>query len=112
VQNTLTYFTRNKIKLGFIIAGSQTWKFELENNPSMSGSYYRIDEIPILTEEDAVEAIKRRINLYQAELTQPITIDENSLRKSFQVLSGRLPNPVNFRDFISHVRRRLDFNKF
>lgn len=111
-QNTLTYFTRNKIKLGFIIAGSQTWKFELENNPSMSGSFYRIDEIPILTEEDAVEAIKRRINLYQAEVKQTMSIDENSLRKSFQVLSGRLPNPVNFRDFISHVRRRLDLNRF
>ncbi|MHB8397139.1 MAG: AAA family ATPase [Thermoplasmataceae archaeon] len=112
IQNTLTYFTRHKVKLGFIVAGSPYWKFELENNPSMSGSYYRIDEIPVLTEEDATDAIKRRMNLYQTEVSQAITIDEGSLRKSFQVLSERLSNPVTFRDFISHVRRRLELNKF
>lgn len=112
IQNTLTYFTRNQIKLGFVIAGSPYWRFELENNPSMSGSYYQIDEISILTEEEATEAIKKRMNMYQTESPHAITIDEGSLRKSFQVLSGRLPNPVTFRDFISHVRRRLGRNKF
>lgn len=112
IQNVLSYFTRHIVKLGFIIAGTSRWKTELENNPSMSGSYYEIDEMPILTEEEAIEAIKRRMNLYQAEIKQAITIDENSLRKSFQVLSGRLPNPVTFRDFISHVRRRLKDNEF
>lgn len=112
IQNTSTYFTRNKVKVGFFIAGSPYWKRELENNPSMSGSYYEIDEIPILTEEYAVESIKRRINLYQPEGSQALTIDESSLRKSFQVLNGRLSNPVTFRDFISHVRKRLELNKF
>ena len=112
IQTISEFFIKNGVKIGFFIAGSPLWNIVLESKPSLSGSYYRTDIIPLLTEEYAIEAIKRRINFYQTETLQPITIEDSGLRKSFQVLSERLQKGITFRDFITHVRRRLELNNF
>ena len=112
IQNISEFFIRNNVKIGFFIAGSLLWKEVLERKPSLSGSYYRTDTIPLLTEDFAIEAIKRRINFYQTKTQQPITIEDGGLRKSFQVLSERLQKGITFRDFITHIRKRLELNNF
>ena len=112
VQNIQEYISTKNVKIGFFIAGSPLWETELERQPSLSGSYYSKDNVPVLTEEYAIEAIKKRISLYPSGNGQPITIDTDALRQTFKVLSGRLKKGVTFQDFLDHIRERLEVNKF
>lgn len=112
VQNILEYFINGWVKIGFMIAGSPLWERELERQPSLSGSYYSKDTVPVLTEEYAIEAIDRRINLYPSKSMETITIDKGAMRKAFEVLSQRLKRGLTFRDFLDHVRQRLEVNEF
>ena len=68
--------------------------------------------MPVLTEEYAIEAIEKRISLYPSGNIQPITIDKSALRQTFSVLSERLKKGVTFRDFLDHIRERLEVNQF
>jgi energy-coupling factor transporter ATP-binding protein EcfA2 len=112
IQNIQEYISTKGVKIGFFIAGSPLWESELERKPSLSGSYYRKDNVPVLTEEYAVEAIEKRISLYPSGNIQPITIDKSALRQTFKVLSERLKKGVTFRDFLDHIRERLEVNQF
>lgn len=112
IQNIQEYISIKGVKIGFFIAGSPLWESELERKPSLSGSYYSKDNVPVLTEEYAIEAIEKRISLYPSGNIQPITIDKSALRQTFKVLSERLKKGVTFRDFLDHIRERLEVNQF
>ena len=112
IQNVLEYFSNHSIKIGFFISGSPLWDNELSKKPSLSGSIYRKDTIPILTEDYAIEAIERRINLYHTNEPQGLTVDRKSLQRAFVILGDRLRKVVTFRDFLDHIRERLEINEF
>ena len=90
-----------------LVAGSLEWEVELTANPSLSGSFYRIEKIPVLSEENAVEAAIRRIYSFLTPNAPRPTVVREPLRQAFRVLSTRLLNPPTFRDYLDHVRDRL-----
>ena len=112
IQNVSEYFSQKDIKIGFFIAGSLLWDSELKNKPSLSGSYYRQESIPPLTEELAVDAINRRINLYSGEEPSLMIIERKGLINAFNILKNRLNKGITFRDFLDHIRERLELNQF
>lgn len=112
IQNISEFFASKGIKLGFFIAGSLLWETHLSNRPSLSGSYYRMESIPPLTEEFAIDAVNRRIKLYSSDMPNLITIEEQGLRKAFHILEKRLDKGITFRDFLDHIRDRLELNQF
>lgn len=95
------------VSCAIFVAGSLSWEAELTNNPSLSGSFYRVDRIPPLTEESAVEAVVRRIHSFVPAGKPAPTIVKAPLRTAFRVLSQRLPHPPTFRDYLDHVRDRF-----
>lgn len=112
IQNVSEYFSQKEIKIGFFIAGSLLWESELKNKPSLSGSYYRQDSIPPLTEEFAVDAINRRISLYSESEPDLMVIERKGLINAFNILKDRLNRGITFRDFLDHIRERLELNQF
>lgn len=112
IQNISEYYSQRSIKIGFFIAGSLAWESELKNKPSLSGSYYRQESIPPLTEDFAVEAINRRINLYSGAEPSLMIIERKGLINAFNILKNRLNRGITFRDFLDHIRERLELNQF
>lgn len=112
IQNLSEFFSQKDIKIGFFIAGSLLWESELKNKPSLSGSYYRQESIPPLTEEFAVDAINRRINLYSGSEPSLMVIERKGLINAFNILKNRLNKGITFRDFLDHIRERLELNQF
>ena len=112
IQNVSEYFSQKDIKIGFFIAGSLLWESELKHKPSLSGSYYRQESIPPLTEDLAVDAINRRINLYSGSEPSLMIIERKGLINAFSILKNRLNKGITFRDFLDHIRERLELNQF
>ena len=112
IQNVSEYFSQKDIKIGFFIAGSLLWESELKHKPSLSGSYYRQESIPPLTEDLAVDAINRRINLYSGREESLMIIERKGLINAFNILKNRLNKGITFRDFLDHIRERLELNLF
>ena len=112
IQNISEYYAQRDIKIGFFIAGSLLWESELKNKPSLSGSYYRKESIPPLTEDFAVDAINRRIKLYSGSEPSLMTIEKKGLINAFNILKSRLNKGITFRDFLDHIRERLELNLF
>lgn len=112
IQNVQEFFQNHKIRVGFVIAGSPLWEDKLASRPSVSGSFYRRDEIPPLPEDAAVEAVERRIRAFTPEGRSPPKIRRDGLRKAFRVIERREPRPVTFRAYLDHVRGRLEAREF
>ena len=112
IQNVQEYFGKRRIKIGFLIAGSQLWSTELERTPSLSGSFYKIETIPPLVEDYALAAVEKRITSFVKDSAKAPKIRRESLRSAFLVLSQRLLHPMTFRDFLDHIRERLEARDF
>lgn len=112
IQTVQEFFEQGDIRVGFIVAGSPLWEKEMTLRPSLSGSFYRRDRIPPLTEDAAVDAVERRIQTYSAEGTPRVRIRRDSLRQAFRLLSQRLPRGLTFRDFLDHIRGRLEAKQY
>lgn len=107
LQNFQERIANSGILCGMLVAGSLGWETELHSNPSLSGSFYKIEKIPTLAEESAVEAVIRRIHSFvPAGKPQPSIVKER-LREAFRILSKRLLIPPTFRDYLDHVRDRF-----
>jgi len=107
LQNFQERVAHHGLACGILVAGSLAWEQELTTDPSLSGSYYKIEKIPVLSEESAIEAVVRRIySFVPPGIPQP-TITKENLREAFRVLSGRLLHPPTFRDYLDHVRDRF-----
>jgi len=112
IQNVQEFFQQKQTRIGFLIAGSPLWQTELDRVPSLSGSFYRKDVIPPLTEDYAIEAVERRIRSFVSTSAPPPKIRRESLRMAFKVLSQRLLIPITFRDFLDHIRQRLESRSY
>jgi hypothetical protein len=107
LQTLQERFELRKVRVGILVAGSTRWETELRSNPSLSGSFYSIDRIPDVSEDQAVEAVIRRISSFTSEGSAPPTIIRAPLRTAYQVLVQRLLRPPTFRDYLDHVRDRF-----
>jgi hypothetical protein len=112
IQNVQEYFQYRAVPMGLLVAGSPLWEREFERVPSLSGSYYRKDSIPPLAEDAAVDAVERRIQFFARDPATPPKIDSEGLRLAYRVLAQRIPRPLTFRDYLDHVRTRLEAREF
>lgn len=107
LQTLQERFELRRLRVGILVAGSTRWQTELTSNPSLSGSFHSIANIPELLEDQAVEAVIRRIRSFTPEGASPPTIIRAPLRTAYQVLVQRLLHPPTFRDYLDHVRDRF-----
>ena len=96
-----------KIPCGILVAGSLSWEDELTKNPSLSGSFYKVEKLPYLAENNAAEAVIRRINSFVPPDKPFPTIAKTPLRRAYQVLAKRVLHPLTFRDYLNDVRDRF-----
>jgi hypothetical protein len=107
LQTLQERFELRGLKLGVFVAGSTRWETELKANPALSGSFYSIEVIPPVSEDQAVEAVIRRVRSFTPPGSSPPTIIRAPLRVAYQVLVQRLLRPPTFRDYLDHVRDRF-----
>lgn len=107
LQNVHEFIESAGVSCCFLLAGSKFWEKELSELPSMGGSISKIDIIPPLSEDDAVEAVVRRIMSFSQSGGAAPTIRKESIRLAYRTLSQRLDKPITFRSFMNHIRDRL-----
>ncbi len=107
LQTLQERFELRTLRLGILVAGSPRWETELKANPSLSGSFYSIDSIPPISEDQAVESVIRRVRSFTPAGGSPPTIARVPLRTAYQVLAQRLLYPPTFRHYLDHVRDRF-----
>lgn len=107
LQNFQERVANSGLSCGILVAGSLAWEMEFKANPSLSGSFYRIDKVPALSEESAVEAVVRRIHSFLPANKSKPPIAREGLRAAFRVLSNRLLRAPTFRDYLDDVRERF-----
>jgi hypothetical protein len=107
LQTLQERFELRGLKVGILVAGSGRWETELTANPALSGSFYKLDTIPALAEDQAVEAVIRRIRSFSSPTGTPPTIIREPLRSAYRILADRLLRSPTFRDYLDHVRDRF-----
>lgn len=113
LQTVQEYFDSREIKSGFLIAGPLPWLNDLERTPSLSGSLDRIQKMPAVSEDDAITAILKRLELFSKETdVEGLKIDESGLRQLFRVLKKRLTTEITFRDYFKELEKKLRARKF
>ena len=113
LQTVQEHFDNRGIKSGFLIAGPLPWLNDLERTPSLSGSLDRIQKLPAVSEDDAITAVVKRIELFSKETdSEGIKIDESGLRQLYRVLKKRLTTEITFRDYFKELEKKLRARKF
>jgi GTPase SAR1 family protein/uncharacterized protein YbcI len=107
LQNIHEFIEQEEVSCGFLLAGSLFWEKEIRDGASLSGSISKIDIIPPLSEEDAVEAVLRRIQSFSPPGKSAPTIKKESIRIAFRTLQQRTGKQITFRSFMNHIRDRL-----
>jgi|Deesub1362A_J573_1020465.scaffolds.fasta_scaffold06451_3 hypothetical protein len=113
LQNFHEYLDSKGINIAILVAASPYWKRKLTHDPSYSGSYYRIDEIPPITFEDAYTLLEKRFKSYmREETTVPIFFNKRAIEFAYNYLSDKLGGNVYFRDFIDYILPRLEKGEY
>jgi hypothetical protein len=112
LQNIHEFIEQEDVKCGFLLAGSLFWEKEIEGGQSLSGSLSKIDVVPPMSEEDAVEAVIRRIHSFSPPGKSAPTIKRESIRIAFRTLQQRMEKPITFRNFMNHIRDRLKIGRY
>ncbi len=106
LQNIQELLSNHSVRAGFLVAGAGKWKKDLAEIPSLSGTFYKVDEIPPITENEAIEAFVRRLKSYTLPDKTPPNVKYGSLRQAFRVIKQR-KGKVTFRSFLTDIRDKL-----
>jgi len=111
LQNFHEYLSNCGANVCFLVTGSPLWLRRLQQNPAYSGSFYRIDEVPRLTFDDAYELLRRRIEAF-ASPGVPIFLDRGVIKFAYDCLSADVGDGVTFRAFIDYILPKLESGDF
>lgn len=106
LQNIQELLSSRGVRAGFLVAGAERWKKDIIEIPSLSGTFYDVDTIPPITENEAIEAFRKRLKSYAEEGAEPPKVREGSLKRAFRVIKQR-KGSVTFRSFLTDIRDRL-----
>ena len=106
LQNFHEYLDNSGAHVCFLVTGSPLWLRRIKQNPAYSGSFYRLDEVPRITFNDAYELLQRRIEAF-ASPSVPIFLDRGVIKFAYDCLSQDLGEAITFRDFIDYILPRL-----
>lgn len=106
LQNIQELLSSRSVRVGFLVAGAERWKKDIIEIPSLSGTFYSVDEIPPITENEAIEAFRKRLSSFTKDGKAPPQVREGSLKQAFRVIKQRKGN-VTFRSFLTDIRDRL-----
>jgi len=106
LQNFQEYLENYGINVCFLVVGSILWLRKIQQNPAYSGSFFRTDEVPRLTFNDAYELLQRRVDAFAIPGT-PIFLDKGTIKFAYDSLYKDLGERITFRDFIDYILPRL-----
>lgn len=111
LQNFHEYLNNFNINMSIFVTGSPLWLRKIKQNPAYSGSYYRIDEMPYLTFEDAYKLLRVRFKSF-ASPNVPIFFDKSTVRFAYDCVWSDFQRGINFRSFIDYILPRLERGNF
>ena len=108
LQNFHEHLDSHGINISILVAGSPLWTRTLTQNPSFSGSFYRIDEVPNLSPKGAFKLVDKRLRAYESDSGIPVFLDKTGIEFAFKQVGERHGGTVTFRSFIDYILPRLE----
>lgn len=105
LQNFHEYLNNKGVNTSIFIAGSPLWQRKITQNPAFSGSFYRMDEIPQLTFDDAYELLQKRFNAF-SDPSIPVFFEKSTVRFAYDCVKAE-SGFITFRDFIDYILPKL-----
>ncbi len=105
LQNFHEFLNNKGLKVSIFIAGSPLWQRKIAQNPAFKGSFYKIDEIPQLTFEDAYSLLQKRFEAFR-DPNIPIFFEKSTVRFAFDCVRAEA-GFATFRDFIDYILPKL-----
>ena len=112
LQNYHEYFIMHGINIGIFIASSPYWLRRIKRDPTYSGSYHKIDEIPPIKFSDAFQLLQTRIEHYRNDKENQIFFDKATIQYAYTQVSSNKNENITFRDFIDYLIPRLERGDF
>lgn len=106
LQNFHEYLNNCGVKVTIFVAGSPYWSRKITQNPAFSGSFYRIDDVPPLTFDDAYELLQKRFTAF-ADQNIPIFFEKSTVRFAYDCIAADF-GFVTFRAFIDYILPKLE----
>lgn len=107
LQNFHEYLDNYNINVSIFVTGSPLWLRKIKQNPAYSGSYYKVEEMPYLTFDNAYEFLQKRFKAY-ASPNIPVFFAKSTVRFAYDCVYSDLERSINFRAFINYILPRLE----
>jgi hypothetical protein len=102
LQNFHEFLNDYNINVAIFVVVSPYWTRTITQDPAFGGSFYRIDEIPTLTFEDAYSLLQKRFNAF-ANPNIPIFFEKSAIQFAYDNVYKKLGYDTTFRSFIDYV---------
>lgn len=102
LQNFHEFLNDYNINLAIFVVISPYWMRTLSQGPAFGGSFYRIDEIPTLTFDDAYSLLQRRFSAF-ANPNIPIFFEKSAIQFAYDNIYKTLGYDTTFRSFIDYI---------
>jgi hypothetical protein len=99
------------LNLGVLVAGSADWERTIKNDPKYSGSYFRYETMPPVTEAAAHEMLNKRLSAFATNPEMIKTIGKGFVNRIYRSLQNN-KLPVTFRSFIKATLIEFDKGNF
>jgi hypothetical protein len=102
LQNFHEFLNDYNINVSIFVVISPYWMRTLSQGPAFGGSFYRIDEIPTLTFEDAYSLLKKRFSAFASPNNQ-IFFEKSAIQFAYDNVYNTLGYDTTFRSFIDYI---------
>lgn len=111
LQNFQEYLNNQGLNVTIFIAGSPYWMRNINQDDAFGGSFFRKDEIPPITFDEAYELINRRFSAFSVS-SNPIYFEKSTVRFAYDCVVADQGSNVTFRAFINYLLPKLRKGEF
>jgi hypothetical protein len=115
LQITKNSFSRDGIKVAFVVSGFPSWRDMIRQDSALTGFFDATDELtlPAVTPELAAQAIKKRLQAFSINPEKELTVKEEFLKTIFKKKNSEIGHPnIGFRPYIQAAVQNFEEKKF
>lgn len=108
LQNSQDYWTRNGVRVGFLIAGSKAWELDLSMNAVTRGTVDHFERIGAISPSDAFDMLSKRMQAFSKDAARPARVRRPAIERVCKQLQAKYPRDLTFRDVVEEIQPYLE----
>ncbi|TET24998.1 MAG: hypothetical protein E3J73_07200 [Candidatus Bathyarchaeum sp.] len=115
LQVTKNNFSRNGIRVVFVVAGFPSWRDRIRRDSALTGFFDAADELtlPEVTPKLAAQAIRKRLQVFSINPEKELAVKETFLKAIFKRVSSEIGRAnIGFRPYIQEAIKNFQQKRF